>query len=50
MVEQGHIRRVCLFTAKKMKDDYFDTNEDAVSLNQTGKPVAVEAMNKHPTP
>ena len=36
-----------LFTGKKMKDDYFDTKEGNVSLNQTGKPVVVEAMNRH---
>ncbi|MCK4388753.1 MAG: CRISPR-associated endonuclease Cas1 [Desulfobacterales bacterium] len=36
-----------LFTGRKMKGDYFDAKEEAVSLNQAGKPVVVEAMNKH---
>jgi len=43
----GEQTAVYLFTGKKMKDDYFDAKEGAVSLNQTGKPVVVEAMNKH---
>ncbi len=30
-----------------MKDEYFDAGEEAVSLNTKGKPVVVEAMNKH---
>ncbi len=38
---------VHFFTGRKMKDDYFDAKEQAVSLNQAGKPVVVEAMNKH---
>ncbi len=38
---------VYLFTGKKVKDEYFDTKERAVSLNQAGKPVVVEAMNRH---
>jgi CRISPR-associated protein Cas1 len=38
---------VYLFTGKKMKDEYFDAGEQAVSLNTNGKPVVVEAMNKH---
>jgi CRISPR-associated protein Cas1 len=38
---------IYLFTGKKIKDEYFDTREEAVSLNQAGKPVVVEAMNKH---
>lgn len=38
---------VYLFTGKKIKDDYFDAKEGSVTLNQTGKPVVVEAMNKH---
>ena len=38
---------VYLFTGKKMKDEYFDANEGAVSLNTNGKPVVVEAMNKN---
>ena len=38
---------VYLFTGKKMKDDFFDRSEPAVSLNRNGKPVVVEAMNRH---
>ncbi len=38
---------VHLFTGKKVKDGYFDAREGAVSLNQQGKPVVVEAMNNH---
>lgn len=38
---------VYLFTGKKIKDDYFDEGDNAVSLNQKGKPIIVEAMNKH---
>jgi len=38
---------VYLFTGKKIKDEYFDKKDNAVSLNQKGKPVIVEAMNKH---
>ena len=38
---------VYLFTGKKVTDEYFDTKEGAVSLNQAGKPVVVEAMNRH---
>ena len=38
---------IYLFTGKKIKDEYFDTREEAVSLNQAGKPAVVEAMNKH---
>jgi len=38
---------VYLFTGKKMKDEYWDSKEGAVSLNKKGKPVVVEAMNKH---
>ena len=43
----GEQTAVYLFTGKKMKDDYFDVKEMSVSLNQEGKPVVVEAMNKH---
>ncbi len=32
---------------KRCKDEYFDTKNRAVSLNQSGKPVVVEAMNRH---
>jgi len=38
---------VYLFTGKKIKDEYADIIENAVSLNQKGKPVVVEAINKH---
>ena len=38
---------VYLFTGRKMKDEYYDSKDDAVSLNQKGKPVVVEAMNRH---
>ncbi|MCP4136112.1 MAG: CRISPR-associated endonuclease Cas1 [bacterium] len=37
---------VYLFTGKNIKDEYFDFQEGAVSLNQNGKPVVVGAMNK----
>jgi CRISPR-associated protein Cas1 len=43
----GEQTAVYLFTGKKMKDDYFDAKEGSVSLNQAGKPVVVEAMNRH---
>ncbi len=36
-----------LFTGKKIKDDFFDFGDQAVSLNQKGEPVVVEAMNRH---
>ncbi|MCD6138216.1 MAG: CRISPR-associated endonuclease Cas1 [Deltaproteobacteria bacterium] len=38
---------VYLFTGKKMKDEFFTADQHAVSLNQAGKPVVVEAMNRH---
>jgi len=38
---------VYLFTGKKMKDENFETKEGAVSLDQSGKPGVVEAMNRH---
>ena len=38
---------VHLFTGRKMKDEYFDFAENAVSLNQKGKPVVVDAITKH---
>jgi len=38
---------VHLFTGRKMRDEYFDQKEGAVSLNDQGKPVVVEAMNAH---
>ena len=31
----------------RMKHEFFDANEGAVTLNTAGKPVVVEAMNKH---
>jgi CRISPR-associated protein Cas1 len=30
-----------------VKDEYFDFNENAVSLNQKGKPVVIEALQQH---
>jgi CRISPR-associated protein Cas1 len=36
---------VHLFTGRKIKDEYFDAQENAVSLNGKGKPVVVEAVN-----
>jgi CRISPR-associated protein Cas1 len=38
---------VYLFTGRKMGDDFFDQKEGAVSLNDQGKPVVVQAMNAH---
>lgn len=38
---------VYLFTGKQIKDEYFDFNEDSVTLNQKGKPAVVGAMNNH---
>lgn len=43
----GEQTAVYLFTGKQIKDEYFDMQEESVSLNQKGKPVVVEAMNKH---
>lgn len=43
----GEQTAIYLFTGKKMKDNYFDAKEESVSLNQAGKPVVVESMNKH---
>jgi len=43
----GEQTAVYLFTGKKIKEEYFDIMDQAVSLNQKGKPVVVEAMNKH---
>lgn len=43
----GDQTAIYLFTGKKMKDDYFDIGDKSVFLNQKGKPVVVEAMNKH---
>ncbi len=38
---------VYLFTGKKVKEDYFDVSENSVFLNQSGKPVVVDALNRH---
>ncbi len=38
---------VYLFTGKKIKDEYFRATDNAVSLNDKGKPVVVDAMNCH---
>ena len=38
---------VYLFTGKKIKDAYFRVTENAVSLNDKGKPIVVDAMNNH---
>lgn len=43
----GEQTTIYLFTGKQIKDDYFDTQSESVSLNQKGKPVLVEAMNRH---
>ena len=38
---------VYLFTGKKIKNDFFDVKEHSVFLNKKGKPLVVEAMDKH---
>jgi CRISP-associated protein Cas1 len=38
---------VYLFTGRKIKDEFFDTGPQSVSLNQVGKPVVVDAFTKH---
>jgi len=38
---------VYLFTGRKIKDEYFDSGDQAISLNTNGKPVVVEAINRH---
>jgi len=38
---------VYLFTGKKIKDEYFHATDNAVSLNDKGKPVVVDAINSH---
>jgi CRISPR-associated protein Cas1 len=43
----GEQTAVYLFTEKQIKDEYFDMQDESVSLNQKGKPVVVEAMNRH---
>jgi len=43
----GEQTSVYLFTGKKIKDDYFDIKDKSVFLNKNGKPVVIEAMNRH---
>jgi len=43
----GDQTAVYLFTGRKMQDDFFDSGDQGVSLNQNGKPVVMEAMNRH---
>ena len=43
----AEMRVVYLFTGRKIKESYFDKNEGAVTLNQEGKPIVVEAINQH---
>ena len=38
---------VYLFTGKKIRDEFFDTGPQSVTLNQKGKPVVVDAFTKH---
>lgn len=38
---------VYLFTGKRAKDDYFDIKLHSCSLNDKGKPVVIESLNKH---
>jgi len=38
---------VYLFTGKKAKDEYFDIKEHSCSLNDKGKPVVIESLNRH---
>jgi CRISP-associated protein Cas1 len=38
---------VYLFTGRKIKDEFFDTGPQSVSLNQAGKPVVVDAFTNH---
>ncbi|WDN88645.1 CRISP-associated protein Cas1 [Desulfosarcina sp. BuS5] len=38
---------VYLFTGKKIKDEYFRTTDNAVSLNDKGKPLVIDAINSH---
>ena len=38
---------IYLFTGKKIKDEYFHMTDNAVSLNDKGKPVVVDAINSH---
>ena len=43
----GDQTAIYLFTGRKMQDDFFDFGDQGVSLNQNGKPVVMEAMNRH---
>ena len=38
---------IYLFTGKKIKDEYFHMADNAVSLNDKGKPVVIDAINSH---
>jgi len=38
---------VYFFTGKKAKDIYFDKKEHSCTLNDKGKPIVIEALNKH---
>ena len=38
---------VYLFTGKKAKNEYFDIKEHSCSLNDKGKPVVIESLNRH---
>jgi CRISPR-associated protein Cas1 len=38
---------VYLFTGRKIKDDFFQFEDNAVSLNQAGKPLIVDVITKH---
>ena len=38
---------VYLFTGKKIKDEYFNAVDNAVFLNDKGKPLVVDAINSH---
>ena len=38
---------VYLFTGKKIKDEYFVIQKHSCSLNTKGKPIIIEALNKH---
>ncbi|CCK81110.1 Cas1: CRISPR-associated protein Cas1 [Desulfobacula toluolica Tol2] len=38
---------VYFFTGKKAKDDYFDMQSHSCSLNTKGKPMVIDALNRH---
>ena len=38
---------VYLFTGKKANNEYFDIKEHSCSLNDKGKPVVIESLNRH---